>query len=193
MHEILDQCIRSLWAHHLPLPSTPSPLPPHVLGQNPLLWPYYIAYIGEVYLQPGNWTFELPHWNVMSLHTSLLPWNCGEKNRETRHEHSGKWGRDISSLFSLNLFYGIQRMALLGREGGTLGNEGGQKVERATPLLPEGGCDHQGKIISFNLWNIARIANAVQCHSQLSGNKDCHEFRFSIVRILMSVLNVTSP
>ena len=31
--------------------------------------------------------------------------------------------------------------------------------------------------------NIARIANAVQCHNRLSGNKDCHEFRFSIVCI----------
>ena len=40
--------------------------------------------------------------------------------------------------------------------------------------------------------NIARIANAVQCHNQLSGNKDCHEFRFSIVRIVISVSNVTS-
>ena len=40
--------------------------------------------------------------------------------------------------------------------------------------------------------NIARIANAVQCHSLLSGNKDCHEFRFSIVRIVISVSNVTS-
>ena len=29
--------------------------------------------------------------------------------------------------------------------------------------------------------NIARIANAVQCHNWLSDNKDCHEFRFSIV------------
>ena len=40
--------------------------------------------------------------------------------------------------------------------------------------------------------NIARIANAVQCHSWLSGNKDCHEFRFSIVRIVISVSNVKS-
>ena len=40
--------------------------------------------------------------------------------------------------------------------------------------------------------NIARIANAVQCHSWLSGNKDCNEFRFSIVRILISVSVVTS-
>ena len=39
--------------------------------------------------------------------------------------------------------------------------------------------------------NIARIANAVQCHS-LSGSKDCPEFRFSIVRIVISVSNVTS-
>ena len=31
--------------------------------------------------------------------------------------------------------------------------------------------------------NIARIANTVQWHSLLSDNKDCHEFRFSIVRI----------
>ena len=35
-------------------------------------------------------------------------------------------------------------------------------------------------------------ANAVQCHSLLSGNKDCYEFRFSIVRIVISVSNVTS-
>ena len=27
--------------------------------------------------------------------------------------------------------------------------------------------------------NIARIANAFHCHSWLSGNEDCHEFRFS--------------
>ena len=40
--------------------------------------------------------------------------------------------------------------------------------------------------------NIARIANAVQCHSSLSGNKDCHEFRFSIVKIVISVSNVSS-
>ena len=33
--------------------------------------------------------------------------------------------------------------------------------------------------------NIARIGNAVYCHSWLSGNKDCHEFRFSIVRIVI--------
>ena len=29
--------------------------------------------------------------------------------------------------------------------------------------------------------NIARIANAVHCHSWFSGNNDCHEFRFSIL------------
>ena len=40
--------------------------------------------------------------------------------------------------------------------------------------------------------NIARIANAVQCHNYLSNNKDCHKFRFSIVRIVVSVSNVTS-
>ena len=44
--------------------------------------------------------------------------------------------------------------------------------------------------ISFS--KIARIANAVHCHSWLSGNKDCHEFRFSIVRIVISVSIVTS-
>ena len=40
--------------------------------------------------------------------------------------------------------------------------------------------------------NIARIANAVHCHSLLSGNKSCHEFMVSIVRIVISVSNVTS-
>ena len=40
--------------------------------------------------------------------------------------------------------------------------------------------------------NIARIANSVHYHSYLSGNKDCHEFRFSIVRIVISVSNVIS-
>ena len=40
--------------------------------------------------------------------------------------------------------------------------------------------------------NIARIANAVQCHSLLSGNKDCQEIKFSIVRNVISVSNVTS-
>ena len=42
------------------------------------------------------------------------------------------------------------------------------------------------------LINIARIANAVHCHSWLSRNKNCHEFKFSIVRIVISVLNVAS-
>ena len=41
--------------------------------------------------------------------------------------------------------------------------------------------------------NIARIANTVQCHNYLSGNKDCYETRFSIVSIVISVSNVTSP
>ena len=41
------------------------------------------------------------------------------------------------------------------------------------------------------LINIARIANAVQCHSQLSGDKDCNAFSFSNVRIV-SVSNVSS-
>ena len=40
--------------------------------------------------------------------------------------------------------------------------------------------------------NAARIANAVQCHNKLSGNNDCHESRFSIVCIVISVSNVTS-
>ena len=40
--------------------------------------------------------------------------------------------------------------------------------------------------------DIARIGNAVHCHSWLSGKKDCHEFRFSIVRIVISVSIVTS-
>ena len=35
--------------------------------------------------------------------------------------------------------------------------------------------------------NITRIANAVQCHN------DCHESRFSIVNIVISVSNVTNP
>ena len=39
--------------------------------------------------------------------------------------------------------------------------------------------------------NIARIANAVQCHNKLSGNKDCHEYSFSIVRIVIRVSSVT--
>ena len=36
------------------------------------------------------------------------------------------------------------------------------------------------------------FTNAVQGHSWLSGNKDCHEYRFSIFRIVISVSNVTS-
>ena len=44
----------------------------------------------------------------------------------------------------------------------------------------------------FKIKNIARIANAVHCHFWLSGNKDCHEFRFSIVGIVISVSIVTS-
>ena len=42
--------------------------------------------------------------------------------------------------------------------------------------------------------NIARIANDVQCHSKLFGDrdKDYNEFSFSIVRIVISVSNVSS-
>ena len=40
--------------------------------------------------------------------------------------------------------------------------------------------------------NIARIANAVQCHSWLSRNKKCHEFTFSIVRIVISAETIKS-
>ena len=50
---------------------------------------------------------------------------------------------------------------------------------------------YQGILLNFNK-NIAGIANAVHCHSWLSGNKDCHEFRFSIVRIVINVSIVTS-
>ena len=32
---------------------------------------------------------------------------------------------------------------------------------------------------------IARIVNAVHCHSWLSDNNHCHEFKFSIVRIVI--------
>ena len=40
--------------------------------------------------------------------------------------------------------------------------------------------------------NIAKIANALHCHSLLPGNKDCREFEFSIVRIVKSVSNINS-
>ena len=46
--------------------------------------------------------------------------------------------------------------------------------------------------MSIRFVNIARIVNAVQFHSLLSGNKDYHEFRFSIVRIVINVSKVTS-
>ena len=46
---------------------------------------------------------------------------------------------------------------------------------------------------SPSIKNIARIVNAVQFHSLLSGNKDCHGFRLSIFRIVISVSNVPSP
>ena len=41
--------------------------------------------------------------------------------------------------------------------------------------------------------NLPRIANAVQCHNWLSGDKDCHESRFSIVSSVISVSDVTNP
>ena len=61
------------------------------------------------------------------------------------------------------------------------------------PTLPKrlGG---QGEVLpagANHIKNIAKIANAVQCHSWLSGNKNCHEFRFSIVRIVISVSKFT--
>ena len=46
------------------------------------------------------------------------------------------------------------------------------------------------KILNCAHLNIARIANAVQCHSLFSDNKDFHKFRFSIVSIVISVSNV---
>ena len=66
------------------------------------------------------------------------------------------------------------------------------------PLLSlRSGLHKYSSLCPFNLsalsyWNIARIANAVQCHSILSVNTDCHESRFSMVIIVISVLNVTS-
>ena len=52
---------------------------------------------------------------------------------------------------------------------------------------------HQlNKKLFASLKNIARIANAVQCPNWLSDNKDCHGFRFSIFRIVISVSNVKS-
>ena len=37
-----------------------------------------------------------------------------------------------------------------------------------------------------------QMLSSVTTHNWLSGHKDCHEFRFSIVRIVVSVSNVTS-
>ena len=42
-----------------------------------------------------------------------------------------------------------------------------------------------------NLVTLVILVVLVNC--QLSGNKDCHESRFSIVSIVISVPNVTSP
>ena len=39
--------------------------------------------------------------------------------------------------------------------------------------------------------NIARIANAVQCHSLLSGRYDCNVLRFSIVRNVIVIVFVS--
>ena len=40
-----------------------------------------------------------------------------------------------------------------------------------------------------HILNIARVANAVQCHSLLSGHCDCNVFRFSIVRNVKNITN----
>ena len=47
-----------------------------------------------------------------------------------------------------------------------------------------------GIVLLGQLKNISRSANAVQCHNWLSGTKDCHEFRFSIVRTVRTVITV---
>ena len=40
---------------------------------------------------------------------------------------------------------------------------------------------------------IGSLNRVAKCHIFYTGNKDCHEFRFSIVRIVISVSNITSP
>ena len=41
---------------------------------------------------------------------------------------------------------------------------------------------HKYSYVYLNIFNITRIANAVQRHSLLSGHYDCNVLRFSIVR-----------
>ena len=73
---------------------------------------------------------------------------------------------------------------------------------RVSELTPRPGQWWEEAFIIYqrNIWatnwspdqeNIARIVNAVHCHSKLSGYRDCHEFRFSIVSIVINVSNVT--
>ena len=63
------------------------------------------------------------------------------------------------------------------------------KLIKITPLIFKMTMFFCGDKDQNTYENIARIANAVQCHNLLSDYKDCHEFRFSIVRIVISVTN----
>ena len=51
---------------------------------------------------------------------------------------------------------------------------------------------HKYSYVYLNIFNITRIANAVQRHSLLSGHYDCNVLRFSIVRNVKSQMSQVS-
>ena len=85
-------------------------------------------------------------------------------------------------------------MAVVENRVGVLGEDEMEEAARKDFQEEPGMMERcfQPNVTFFTVSNIARIANAVHCHSCLSGNKDCHDFRFIIVRIVISVSNATS-
>ena len=69
----------------------------------------------------------------------------------------------------------------------------GHAIVTETPFqrlvsLPQGKGRHDAQ---HHIYQVIKFRE-IQCHSELSSNKYCREFRFPIVRIVISVSNVTS-
>ena len=64
------------------------------------------------------------------------------------------------------------------------------KFKQSKPFLAKFGSGSDAILVFLVI--LVLDNQKAQCHSYLSGNKNCHEFRFSIVRIVISVSNITN-